>query len=186
MLRILAVLLVAAFATSSAFAEVYKCKGSQGRVTYQDTPCGAGVVEKVIEIVDDRAYNPPLSAEMQKAAEELRKKNRELAERLNNESKERQAREAERRASEEQRARYQPPSVAAVDYYDGGTYRSGYFFNPYFTPRRHAMFPGHGWGHGPGFLPPAHCLGPIGWHCGNLETPAPPFFNHDPRKPMPH
>ncbi|MGQ0657878.1 MAG: DUF4124 domain-containing protein [Chromatiales bacterium] len=145
MLRILTVLLAAAFAASPARAEVYKCLGAHGLVTYQDTPCGAGAVENVIEIVDDRSYNAPPSAEMKKAAEELRKKDRELVERLDKERAERQLREAERpQPYYGSGSRYQPPMVGLVGPYWGSidAWRPGFSFIPHRISRRHAIVPG--------------------------------------------
>lgn len=96
MLRILGVMLITGIAASPVTAAVYKCTGNDSRVTYQDTPCREGAGEIVMAILDDRAYDPPPSAQMQQATEELRRQDRELTERLDKDREERALREAQR------------------------------------------------------------------------------------------
>jgi hypothetical protein len=110
-------LLALALAVSPASAAVYKCKAANGGVTYQDVPCAAGTVEDVVTIVNDRAYDPPLSKEMEEAAAALRQRHKELTERLDRQRAELQQRNEEERLRAEDRSRYRPSSVTLSEPY---------------------------------------------------------------------
>ncbi len=131
MLRILGVILITGIAASPATAAVYKCTGNDSRVTYQDTPCREGAGEIVMAILDDRAYDPPHSAEMQQATEELRRQDRELTERLDKDREERALREAERPPPYYGSGSRFPPLLPPSGYRGGfGRLHPGFVFPP--------------------------------------------------------
>jgi hypothetical protein len=159
-------LLIAVLATlgmvPAASGQAYKCKAADGSVTYQDTPCRAGSSESVVDVPEPRPVSPEDAAAMEKAREDLRERDRELADRLERERLARLQREAE------EQARYAASSPAAptVVYPDElGVWRAGVYFPPYYGaptfPIRPGRHPGRGWpppfdpdhGHRP---PPGH------------------------------
>ena len=155
---------------SAAVADVYKCKAADGTVTYQDSPCRAGSVESVVDVVEGRALSPDESAAMDKASEDLRQRDRELADRLERERLARLQHEAE------EQARYAAPAVApAVVYPESyGVWRGGLYFPPDYGaptfPIRRRGYRDHGW-QPPMYPPPGH-------------GPSPGHDHHRPRQSL--
>ena len=99
-LTIVAVTVAAAAAAQSA--NVQRCEGKDGRVTYSNTQCPEGTVP-VRKVNTD----PPVSVEARKAAQDLAKKDAAAAQQLEKDQAQQEARErkqADERAKVEARA----------------------------------------------------------------------------------
>ncbi len=132
----------------AAHGQAYKCKAGDGSVTYQDAPCRAGSSESVVDVPEPLPVSPEDAAAMEKAREDLRQRDRELADRL---ERERLAR-LQREADEQARYAASTPAPAMVYPDELGVWRAGVYFPPYYGAPTFPIRPG--WHSGRGWSPP--------------------------------
>jgi hypothetical protein len=115
-LRLFFVTALVACGMASAFAEIVRCTGSSGGVTYQEAPCPASSVEKPAGIATE--YPPPNLAERERLLSRESALYQRLEAQRERESKEAALRDARReREAELERARLAAEAAAQQPQY---------------------------------------------------------------------